>query len=59
MRFALLELKVALANMILELDMELVPGREEISFDVSPIVMRPKDGLPLIVKPISQTIHTA
>ncbi|KAK4324074.1 hypothetical protein Pmani_005259 [Petrolisthes manimaculis] len=58
MRFALMELKAAVASLVLEVDLQLVPGHEEIILDHSPIILRAKHGIPLIMKPRKTTVHT-
>ncbi|XP_071540340.1 cytochrome P450 3A41-like isoform X1 [Panulirus ornatus] len=49
MRFALLEAKVALAKMILAADLQLAPGHEEIVLEFGTGVMRPRNGVHLVL----------
>ena len=52
MRFALMEAKVALAKLVLETELELPPGHEEIILESNGGLVRPKDGLNMVLKPI-------
>ena len=52
MRFALMEAKVALAQLILAVDLKLAPGRENLEFENSPFLMRPKNGVMLLLTPL-------
>ncbi|XP_063607463.1 cytochrome P450 9e2-like [Penaeus indicus] len=51
MRFALMEAKVGLAKMLLATDMKLAPGHEEIKFDFGFGLLRPRDGVNLVLTP--------
>lgn len=52
MRFALLEAKVALAKLLLEAELELAPGHEELVLETSKSHLRPKHGVKLLLKPV-------
>ena len=52
MRFALLEAKVALAKLLLEADLDLSPGHEEVVLETANGLLRPKEGLMLVLKPV-------
>ncbi|KAG0693217.1 Cytochrome P450 9e2 [Chionoecetes opilio] len=52
MRFALMEAKVALAQLILAADLKLAPGHEHLEFQSSPFFLRPKEGVMLILTPL-------
>nr|WBG54464.1 cytochrome P450 [Austinograea rodriguezensis] len=52
MRFALMEAKVALAQLILAADLKLAPGHENLEFQNSPFLMRPKAGVMLLLTPL-------
>ena len=52
MRFALMEAKVALAQLILAVDIKVAPGHEKLEFEDSPFFMRPKDGIMVLLTPL-------
>lgn len=52
MRFALLEAKVVLAKLLLEAELELAPGHEELVLETSKSQLRSKHGLKLVLKPV-------
>lgn len=52
MRFALLEAKVALAKLLLEAELELAPGYEELVLETSKSQLRSKHGVKLVLKPL-------
>ncbi|KAK3870708.1 hypothetical protein Pcinc_024089 [Petrolisthes cinctipes] len=54
MRFALMEAKVALAKMVLAAEMSLANKDEELKLVTGGGVMRPKNGIKLILRPINQ-----
>lgn len=54
MRFALLEAKVALAKLLLEAEIELAPGHESLVLSAQGGLMRPKEGVMLLLKPLKQ-----
>ncbi|XP_047493086.1 cytochrome P450 9e2-like [Penaeus chinensis] len=54
MRFALMETKVGLAKMLLASDMKLAPGHEEIKTDFGFGLLRPKDGVNLLLTPLKE-----
>ncbi|XP_042886027.1 cytochrome P450 9e2-like [Penaeus japonicus] len=54
MRFALMEVKVGLAKMLLASDIKLSPGHEEIETDFGIGLLRPKDGVQLILNPLKK-----
>lgn len=54
MRFALMEAKVALAHLILAAELKLAPGHEELEFENSPILLRPKKGVTMLVTPLKE-----
>ncbi|KAG7156545.1 cytochrome P450 6a20-like [Homarus americanus] len=54
MRFALMEAKVALGKMILAADLQLAPGYEEMEVEFGVGILRPKNGVNLILKPLSE-----
>ncbi|XP_047492928.1 cytochrome P450 3A24-like isoform X2 [Penaeus chinensis] len=54
MRFALMEAKVGLAKMLLASDMKLAPGHDEIKFDIGFGLLRPKDGVNLVLTPLKE-----
>lgn len=54
MRFALMEAKVALAKLILAADMQLAPGHEQIALEHSPFLLRPKDGVNIVLMPLKE-----
>lgn len=54
MRFALMEAKVALAKLLLEAKMELAPGHEDLGLEASSGLLRPKDGINLLLKPLTE-----
>lgn len=47
-----MEAKVALAQLILAADLKLAPGREKLEFENSPFLMRPKEGVMLLLTPL-------
>ncbi|CAL4066988.1 unnamed protein product [Meganyctiphanes norvegica] len=51
-RFALMEVKVAVARLIQEFHLSLAPGREELGINKGPM-MRPFDTMPLLLTPVS------
>lgn len=53
MRFALMEAKVVLAKVLLEAELELAPGHEEVTI-ISRVALRPKDGVVVVVKPLKE-----
>ncbi|KAK8388285.1 hypothetical protein O3P69_020346 [Scylla paramamosain] len=55
MRFALMEAKVALAKLLLEAELKLAPGHEEVTI-ISSIALRPKDGVMVVLKPLKKLI---
>ena len=54
MRFALLEAKVALAKLLLEAELEVPPGHEEIAMETGNGILRPKEGVKLVLKPVQE-----
>lgn len=54
MRFALMEAKVALAHLILAVDLKLAPGNEEMTFENSPILLRPSGGVTMLLTPLKE-----
>ncbi|ROT79404.1 Cytochrome P450 9e2 [Penaeus vannamei] len=54
MRFALMEAKVALAKMLLASDIRVAPGHEEIKTDFGMGLLRPKDGVNLLLTPLKE-----
>ncbi|XP_045113781.1 cytochrome P450 9e2-like [Portunus trituberculatus] len=54
MRFALMEAKVALAQLILAAEIKLAPGHEKMELQDSPFLMRPKDGVMLMLTPLQK-----
>ncbi|XP_027231239.1 cytochrome P450 3A41 isoform X2 [Penaeus vannamei] len=54
MRFALMETKVGLAKMLLASDVKLAPGHEEIKTDFGLGLLRPKDGVNLLLTPLKE-----
>ncbi|XP_069991154.1 cytochrome P450 9e2-like [Penaeus vannamei] len=54
MRFALMEAKVGLAKMLLASDIKLAPGHEEIKAEFSMGLLRPKDGVNLLLDPLKE-----
>ncbi|CAL4058794.1 unnamed protein product, partial [Meganyctiphanes norvegica] len=52
MRFAQMELKIAVARLVQEFQLSLAPGREELGLKKGP-VMRPLDTMPLVLTPVS------
>lgn len=54
MRFALMEAKVALAKMVLAAEMSLANKDEKLQLVTGGGVTRPKYGVKLILRPISQ-----
>lgn len=54
MRFALMEAKLALAKLLLEAELELAPGHEEVTL-ISRIALRPKDGVMVVLKPLKKS----
>ncbi|XP_037785999.1 cytochrome P450 9e2-like [Penaeus monodon] len=54
MRFALMEAKVGLAKMLLASDMKLAPGHEEIKTNFGLGLLRPKDGVNLLLTPLKE-----
>lgn len=52
MRFALMEAKVALAKMVLAVEMKLKPGHEELKLINGPGILRPGKDLQLILTPL-------
>lgn len=53
LRFALLEAKVALAKLVLKAEMEIAPGHEEVALESANALLRPKEGVELVLKPIT------
>jgi len=53
-RFALMEVKVAVARLIQEFHLSLAPGREELGINKGPL-MRPFDTMPLLLTPVSHS----
>jgi len=53
MRFALMELKIAIARLVQEFQLSLAPGREEIGIKKGPIP-RPEDTMPLILSAVRE-----
>ncbi|KAG0701435.1 Cytochrome P450 9e2 [Chionoecetes opilio] len=54
MRFAVMEIKIALAQLILAADLKLAPGHEHLEFQASPFFLRPKEGVMLILTPLKK-----
>ena len=54
MRFALMEAKVALTKLLLEAELEVAPGHEEVTLDTVNGMLRSKDGVMLILKPVKE-----
>ncbi|XP_047493181.1 cytochrome P450 3A24-like [Penaeus chinensis] len=54
MRFALMEAKVGLAKMLLATDIKVAPGHDEIKFDIGFGLLRPKDGVNLVLTPLKE-----
>ena len=51
MRFALMELKVALSKLVLAAQLELVPGEETLKMNDSPIILGPDRETKLAFRP--------
>ncbi|XP_045609181.1 cytochrome P450 9e2 [Procambarus clarkii] len=58
MRFALMEAKVALAKLVLAADLHLSPGHKELKISSSPFILRPEEGVNLVLKPIIEAAHS-
>lgn len=54
MRFALMEAKVALSKLLLKAEMEPAPGYEELVLGTSNGILRPVEGVMLMIKPIRE-----
>ncbi|XP_063856584.1 cytochrome P450 3A11-like [Scylla paramamosain] len=54
MRFALMEAKVALSKLLLEVELEVAPGHEEMVLETVNGLLRPKEGVMLLLKPIKE-----
>ena len=54
MRFALMEAKVALAQLILAAELKLPPGHENLELQDSPFLLRPKEGIMLLLTPLKK-----
>ncbi|XP_050716917.1 cytochrome P450 3A41-like [Eriocheir sinensis] len=54
MRFALMEAKVALAKLLLEAELEPAPGHENLVVTNAGGLLRPKDGVKLLLKPLKE-----
>lgn len=54
MRFALMEVKAALAHLILVADLQLAPGQEELRFENSPLTLRPSNGVTMLLTPLTE-----
>ncbi|KAK4307423.1 hypothetical protein Pmani_020812 [Petrolisthes manimaculis] len=54
MRFAQMEAKVALAKLLLCVELQVVPGHDNIILDSNSFLLRPKDGQKIRVTPIKQ-----
>lgn len=54
MRFALMEAKVALAKLVLAVDMQLTAGHEEVVVNWSGGVLSPKDSVRLQLTPLRE-----
>ncbi|XP_042864014.1 cytochrome P450 9e2-like [Penaeus japonicus] len=54
MRFALMEAKVGLAKMLLASDISLAPGYDEMKIEFGFGILRPKDGVQLVLKPLKE-----
>ena len=54
MRFALMEAKVALSKLVLEMELEVAPGHEELILEAMNGIMRPKEGIMLLLKPVNE-----
>lgn len=54
MRFALLEAKVALAKLLLEVELKLAPGHEDLVVTAEGGLLRPKGGVNLLLKPLKE-----
>lgn len=52
MRFALMEAKVALAKLLLEAELELAPGHEELVLQTSMSHLRCKNEMNFVLKPV-------
>lgn len=52
MRFALMEAKVALAKLLLEVELEVAAGHEELVLETVNGLLRPKEGVMLLLKPV-------
>ncbi|XP_045105231.1 cytochrome P450 3A41-like isoform X2 [Portunus trituberculatus] len=53
MRFALMEAKIALSKLVLEMEMECAPGHEELVLESVSGLMRPKEVM-LLLKPVKE-----
>lgn len=54
MRFALMEVKAALAHLVLVADLQLAPGQEELQFENSPLTLRPSNGVTMLLTPLTE-----
>ena len=54
MRFALMEAKVALTKLLLEAELEVAPGHEEMALETSGGLLRSKDSVMLVLKPVKK-----
>ena len=54
MRFALLEAKVALAKLLLEVELEVPPGQQELVTESQGGLLRSKDGVKLVLKSVKE-----
>lgn len=54
MRFALLEAKVALSKLLLEAELKAAPGHEEVALETANGLLRPKEGVVLVLKQIKK-----
>ena len=54
MRFALMEAKVALTKLLLEVELEIAPGHEELDLETNNGLMRSKGGVMLVLKPVKE-----
>ncbi|CAL4141423.1 unnamed protein product, partial [Meganyctiphanes norvegica] len=52
MRFAQMELKIAIARLVQEFQLSLAPGREEMGMKKGPL-LRPMDTMPLVLTPVT------
>lgn len=54
MRFAIMEAKVALAYLVLAADLKMAPGHEELKFENTPFLLRPKGGVMMLLTPLKE-----